>query len=547
MATDGKALFKRRPRLAWLVAGLIIFACSYPGAANLSSTLTAKRSSSSALAPTPTATRSPSSIPAPKPTLPPVVGPEPSYRVGVFYYPWYQSLSVDGFWRHWEEGGFHPPLDISSDYYPVLGAYSVADEAVVAQHFSWLRRAGVGVIASSWWGQGSREDRTVPLLLDIAERYGIKVAFHIEPYVGRSAERLVSDIQYLYRRYGSHPAFFRTNAASRWSPDDRAKGLFFVWGIEVPDNDSPPVDASYWRDALDAIHTLPDGALVIVSTVQSEWVDGGHFDGLYNYVTLHLREQGGFAWARSLPPDAWYVPSVIPGFSARRIGYPDELYTPRRDGATYSEQWGEALGVSVEPAMVMITSFNEWHEGTQIEPAAVGVTNGGQYTYRDYGALLPEGYLDLTQQWVNRFSQMTWPEMVQICIHLMTTSDWTVFHLAGGADWLRPDVVRSSPEATEARIEGYSLILNQPLARAEDGGMVEMLVELLFAIPEEEITLNFQIDRGYLGNTRVELANCSGGEPIVVKTFVWSGINPAVDSNTAVFQLEAAELQTLAP
>ncbi len=531
MAAEGKALF--RLGLAWLVMGLTIFACSYPG------TVTP--------APTPTAPPSPSPTPAPTPTLPPVVGPEPSYRVGAFYYPWYQSLDVDGYWRHWEEGGFHPPLDISSDYYPVLGAYSVFDEGVVAQHFAWLRQAGVGVIASSWWGQGSREDRAVPLMLDVAERYDVRVAFHIEPYIGRTAERLVSDIKYLYRRYGSHPAFFRTTAASRWSPDHRSKGLFFVWGIEVPDNDSPPVDAAYWREALDAIHALPDGALVIVSTVQGDWIDGGHFDGLYNYVTLRLQEQGGFSWARSLPPDAWYVPSVVPGFSARRIGYPEGLYTPRQDGATYNEQWTAALGVGVEPAMVMITSFNEWHEGTQIEPAAVGVTNGRQYTYQDYGALPPEGYLDLTRQWVDRFAQTTWPETVRVCIRLATTSDWTVFRLAGGAEWLRPDLRQASAEATEARIQGDNLILNQPLARAEGGGTVEMLVELLFAIPEDSTALVFEIDRGHLGTTRAEVADCSGAEPVVIETFVWGGINPAVDSNTATFQLPAAELRTTPP
>lgn len=33
-------------------------------------------------------------------------------------------------------------------------------------------------------------------------------------------------------------------------------------------------------------------------------------------------------------------------------------------------------------------------------------------------------------------------------------TDWTVFRLAGGAEWLRPDLVQASAEADEARIEG---------------------------------------------------------------------------------------------
>ncbi len=80
----------------------------------------------------------------PTPTPPPVEGPEPSERVAVFYYPWYGNPAVNGAWIHWEGPNFAPPEDISSDYYPALEAYSSMDPAVVANHFAWLREAGVG-------------------------------------------------------------------------------------------------------------------------------------------------------------------------------------------------------------------------------------------------------------------------------------------------------------------------------------------------------------------------------------------------------------------
>ena len=82
-------------------------------------------------------------------------------------------------------------VNIASDYYPQLGAYSNLDPAVVAQHFAWLREAGVGVIISSWWGRLSIEEKAVPLLLEMGERYGIKVAFHLEPYGGRTVPMTV--------------------------------------------------------------------------------------------------------------------------------------------------------------------------------------------------------------------------------------------------------------------------------------------------------------------------------------------------------------------
>ncbi len=150
--------------------------------------------------------------PSATPVITPITtieGPDPSDKVAAFYYPWYGNPGIDGQWIHWTQNNHLPPDDIASDYFPELGAYSSNDPTVVAQHMKWLRQAGVGVIITSWWGQGSKEDRVVPLLLKTAEGYGIKVAFHIEPYNGRTPESLVSDIKYIYENYGSSPAFFR--------------------------------------------------------------------------------------------------------------------------------------------------------------------------------------------------------------------------------------------------------------------------------------------------------------------------------------------------
>ncbi|MBN1813954.1 MAG: hypothetical protein JXA14_19110 [Anaerolineae bacterium] len=536
----------RQRKMGLLIVLLVSVACVTPTVTNAPITTPTKPGA------IPTATDAPSAAPTttpspsltPTPTLPPAVGTDPSPRVAAFYYPWYRTPGADGYWDHWD-GEFHPPLDIPSDYYPALGAYSVADRVVLAQHFAWLREAGVGVIISSWWGQRSREDQAVPLLLDVAEYYGIKVAFHIEPYGGRTAHRLVDDVEYLYTRYGDHPAFYRSTAPSRWSPDTRSKGLFFVWAISVPDHDSPAVGPGYWQGAMDAIHALPDGGLVIANATEGYWVDGGHFDGLYNYATLHL-DRSSFSWARTLPPDAWYVPSVLSGFSAQRIGYSDDTYVPRRDGATYEEQWEAALGQGVEPAMVTITSFNEWHEGSQIEPAAAGATNGLGHTYDDYSPLPPDAYLTLTRQLADRFLAMTWPETYRARIRFVTTSDWTNFVLVSGATWLRPSLVSASEEATHTWFEGDRLALSQPLARAEAGKSVEMVVDILLADCESGGMLVFEIERGHIGSTQVELANFLGTEPVVVDTFVWDEISPGARNATTV-QIPAERLVAPAP
>lgn len=474
-------------------------------------------------------------IPDPEISWPPVIGPEPSIRVGAFYYPWYFNQEIDGRWDHWGEGKFDPPLDIASDYYPVLGAYSESNPAVLAQHFSWLREAGVGVIISSWWGQGDPTDKALPLILDIADHYGIKVAFHIESYGGRTAESLANDIHYIYDRYGNHSAFFWTTESSRYSPDDRPKGLFFIWASVVPDGDSPVISPEYWQEVLDILHNENPGAIVLTDQIDPYWVINGHFDGSYNYGVLEV-DQVGYTWALSLPADTWYVPGINPGFSARRIEYEDWVDTPRKGSSTYDNRWERMFEVGVEPAMVAITTFNEWHEGTQIEPAAPNVTSPSGFTYLDYGSLSPEGYLSLTHEWSETFLTYEWPETAILRLRMQTTSDWTDLFLVNGAAWRSPTVVLTTGEGTSASVIEGHLSLGQPIDLAESGNQVEVMFEVQVWDTGDENLVVFEIERGGLGVTRVEFYRLSGEEWVMVDSFSWGG-HTTGDRNASSFEV----------
>ena len=466
--------------------------------------------------------------PAPPTVAPPVEGPDPSYSIAAFYYPWYGNPTSNGRWIHWNDPNFAPPQQIASDLYPQLGAYSSDDPLVVAQHMAWLRRAGVGVIISSWWGRDTHEDQVVPLLLTTAQRYGIKVAFHLEPYGGRSAERLVEDIKYLYQKYGSSPAFFRSTTATRFSPGSHPKGVFFVWCAEsaVQTCGKQPANAAYWRSALDAIHALPGGgALVIGNTEQAAFVRDGHFDGLYNYLTLHPDRDGGFDWARELPPGSLYVPSVMPGSSAVRVGYPSDTLVARDGGQIYDDQWGAALGTSIRPDLVTITSFNEWHEGTAIEPAAVGVTDGQGNLYADFGPLPADGYLARTRQWVADYLASSFPTTHRVRIRVRTTSDWTNVDVVSGGRVLRPDRVSVSSGAARGDLENLNrFVLTQPLGKAVVGTSVEMVYDVLLTGLDPNGKLELSIERGDIGGTRVDIYNYLGSTPVSVGAISWTGI-----------------------
>jgi glycoprotein endo-alpha-1,2-mannosidase len=329
----------------------------------------------------------------------------PDTRAHAFYYGWYGSPAVDGHEFHWNHevlgdttGRAWPGgLDIGANYYPALGAYSSNDPEVVRTHVEQMTGAGIGVAVVSWWGPGSFEDGALPRFLDAAAAGGLEVAFHLEPFPGRGAATSREALAYLVGAYGDHPACHRLDG----------RPVVYVY-------DSYLTPAAEWARLL-----APDGDLTIRGTgldcvMIGLWVtenegafflDGG-FDGYYTYFAAD-----GFTWGSSRANwprlaafagehDLLFVPCVGPGYLDTRVRPWNAATTRGRDeGRTYDAQF--AAAVRVQPPIIGITSFNEWHEGTQIEPAAPLAIEG--FTYEDYRPLEPDAYLARTRLWLDRW------------------------------------------------------------------------------------------------------------------------------------------------
>lgn len=294
----------------------------------------------------------------------------PSARVGVFYYPWFATPQRDGQYAHWQQGGTLPPADVASSFYPARGIYSSADALVVDAQMREIAAAGIGVVITSWWGLDSREDRRLPQLLGAARRHGLTVAAHLEPYRGRTVTSTEADIAYL-----------------------RGQGIsdIYIWAsTALPDAE--------WAE----MNRRAEGVRVFANTNLAGRAAAGGFDGLYTYDVLlfdgvlfpRLCRQ-----ARRL--GLLCAPSVGPGYDARRATR-DSRVKPRRDGARYDGMWRGALRARAD--LVTITSYNEWHEGTQIEPARGD--RGGYESYEGawglHGRAAETAYLDRTAFWVQR-------------------------------------------------------------------------------------------------------------------------------------------------
>ncbi|RPJ23841.1 MAG: hypothetical protein EHM33_19735, partial [Chloroflexi bacterium] len=311
-----------------------------------------------------------------------------STKVHIFYYPWY---GLDPY-RHWEQGGHTPPNGIGSDFYPVLGPYDSGDFAgAVTTHMQQIQQAGVGVIVLSWWGQGSYEDDMVTGIMDKANQYGIKVAFHIEPYGARTANSVVSDVNYINARYGSHPAYYR-------DADHGNRPAFYVFETYRITDWSPIAPLK--------------GANIILQQTAEDFTQTANFGGLYTYDGIAGTFAPGWAVASAYAQahDMVWAPSVAPGYLDDRAVPGNTTPTiDRENGAAYDDEWQNVLNpANGQPTWISITSFNEWHEGSQIEPARNTPPSGqGYLTYQNAygltGSAAESAYLTRTRHWVDIF------------------------------------------------------------------------------------------------------------------------------------------------
>jgi len=302
--------------------------------------------------------------------------------VSIFYYPWYGTPAKDGAWVHWV---VPDTTSFASNYFPARGLYSSSDARVVEAQMSEIAAAGIQEIVSSWWGWGSPEDQRLPLVARAARRAGLTVAVHLEPYPGRDVLSVQSDLEHL-----------RTLGIKR---------IFVYQPFDISD-----ADWAALRESVPGVQLFAQTGLVGRATA-------AHFDGVYTYDVLHF---GGDNFARLCKQahraHLLCLPSVGPGYEATRATG-DKRVKPRRDGKTYDSMW--KAGIQAAPDGVTITSYNEWHEGTQIEPArdtpprsaAKLTVDSYDGAYGLHGRSAQRAYLDRTRYWVAAFARSQRPEL----------------------------------------------------------------------------------------------------------------------------------------
>ncbi len=308
-----------------------------------------------------------------------------SRQVLAFYYPWYGNPAVEGGsgrWSHWSGVDQQRQQIASSTNYPQLGPYDSHDPKVIAQQCQWAKQAGADGFIISWWGKGSFEGRAMKRVLDGCHRAGLSATIYYENVPGqKTAESAARDVVDALHEYADHPAWLEV--------DGKPVVFVYVRALEQ-------LGLTGWCAAITQINrAYPGGAILMGDRIDR--TAARIFDGIHTYNTAgSLRGKSVpqvESWAKSAYPNAVDTAdrfgrvsaiTVIPGYDDTKIRKPG-LCVERFDGDSYRAQWQAAI--DADPHWVLVTSWNEWHEGSDIEPSV------------EYG----DEYLKLTAKFAARF------------------------------------------------------------------------------------------------------------------------------------------------
>jgi hypothetical protein len=239
---------------------------------------------------------------------------------------------------------------------PLLGPYSSDDEAVMRQHITWAKAAGIdGFIVS--WKNTTVLDRRLELLMRVANEMDFKLAIIYEGLdFSRNplpATQVADDLDFFLANYAADPVFdVFGKPMVIWS------GTWEFSATDIASVTGPRRD----RLLILASERSVDGYARVASEVDGDayYWSSVNPDTFTDYETKLYSMSAAVHDAEGL----WIAPAA-PGFDARLVG--GTTVVDRQDGQMLARQMQAA--VQSLPDAVGIISWNEFSENSQIEPS----------------------------------------------------------------------------------------------------------------------------------------------------------------------------------
>ena len=284
--------------------------------------------------------------------------------VFAFYYPWYGTPEVSGEWFHWNNEGHNPEnitdgrRDINAPHYPLQGAYDSKNRSLIAWHFKLAEEAGIDVFICSWWGFGKFSDEAFKIILDVAEEINTHIKLTVYVEIAADREGTVAMLEKILKDYGERDSFFKIQGYP----------VIFIYSRAVN-----TLSLEDWDYVVRKIRYDGYKALFIADiswNVNKALKVSKIFDGIYSYNPYGRLKQNknlaeDYASLKEVADEekVIFAATVLPGFDKPSTG----SFYPRNNGETYNKTWEAAVNSGAK--WILICTWNEWHEGSEIEPS----------------------------------------------------------------------------------------------------------------------------------------------------------------------------------
>jgi hypothetical protein len=262
----------------------------------------------------------------------------------------------------WNEASWDLRPNVMTDY--PLERYATTDATAIRRQIGQAQDAGIDAFVVGWFGLNDQGMTTpsIETMLAEAEQMGFKIGVAVDifnPQFLRNKAEMIDSLAWLMR-LTNHPAYLTFDG----------KPIIHFAFQELSNFSNTD-----WRDIRNQVD--PNRQTIwIAEGLNGCCIHGGVFDGMYAF---------NMAWAGSPASAARqqmtrmrnaggsiYIPTVHPGWDESRIAAVDNRPNPtstknRAEGQFLVNSWNGAA--AVEPNAIMIVSWNEFMEGSHIEPS----------------------------------------------------------------------------------------------------------------------------------------------------------------------------------